>query len=97
MEMEVDHETSEFMVIEKSWVKNGLLPQFGHLGTSLLQAGIDRELVDSMTIKVRFIGVYDTVASYDPTCLLIPNFRKKVDELHLHELGSPESSTFYSC
>lgn len=96
MEMEVDHETSEFMVIEKSWVKNGLLPQFGHLGTSLLQAGIDRELVDSMTIKVRFIGVYDTVASYDPTCLLIPNFRKKVDELHLHELGSPEKAVHFT-
>lgn len=96
MEMEVDHETSEFMAIEKSWVKDGLLPKFGHFGTALLQAGIDRELVDTMIIKVRFIGVYDTVASYDPTCLLIPNFKKKVGELHLHELGAPEKAVHFT-
>ncbi|PIF46650.1 putative alpha/beta hydrolase family protein DUF2235 [Chryseobacterium sp. 52] len=94
--IDVDHETSESMAIEKSWVKDGLLPKFGHFGTSLLQAGLSRDLVDSMTINVRFIGVYDTVASYDPTCLLLPNFRKKVTELHLHELGSPRKAVHFT-
>lgn len=94
--IDVDHETSEFMSIEKSWVKDGVLPKFGHLGTALLKAGLARELVDSMTINVRFIGVYDTVASYDPTCLLIPSFQKKVNELHLHELGSPRKAVHFT-
>lgn len=94
--IDVDHETSEFMSIEKSWVKDGMLPKFGHLGTALLQAGLDRELVDSMTIHTRFIGVYDTVASYDPTCLLLPSFQKKVGELHLHELGSPRKAVHFT-
>lgn len=94
--IDVDHETSEFMSIEKSWVKDGMLPKFGHLGTSLLQAGLDRELIDSMIIYTRFIGVYDTVASYDPTCLLLPSFQKKVGELHLHELGSPRKAVHFT-
>lgn len=94
--IEVDYETSEFMSIEKSWVKDGLLPQFGHLGTALLEAGLDRELVDSMTVNVRFIGIYDTVASYDPSCLLIPSFEKKVGELHLHDLGSPRKAVHFT-
>lgn len=94
--IDVDHEASEAMAIEKSWVKDGLLPKFGHFGTSLLQAGLSRDLVDSMIINVRFIGVYDTVASYDPTCLLLPNFRKKVKELHLHELGSPRKAVHFT-
>ncbi|KFF19215.1 T6SS phospholipase effector Tle1-like catalytic domain-containing protein [Chryseobacterium sp. JM1] len=94
--IDVDHETSEFMSIDKSWVKDGKLPEFGHFGTALLQAGLSRELVDSMTVNVRFIGIYDTVASYDPTCLLIPNFRKKVGELHLHQLGSPRKAVHFT-
>ncbi|HCA07808.1 DUF2235 domain-containing protein [Chryseobacterium sp.] len=94
--IDVDHETSEFMSIDKSWVKDGKLPEFGHFGTALLQAGLARELVDSMTVNVRFIGIYDTVASYDPTCLLIPNFRKKVGELHLHQLGSPRKAVHFT-
>ncbi|NML69287.1 DUF2235 domain-containing protein [Chryseobacterium sp. RP-3-3] len=94
--IDVDHETSEFMSIEKSWVKDGVLPKFGHLGTALLKAGLARELVNSMTVNVRFIGVYDTVASYDPTCLLLPSFKKKVGDLHLHELGSPRKAVHFT-
>ncbi|MBD3906716.1 DUF2235 domain-containing protein [Chryseobacterium sp. Ch-15] len=96
--LDVDHEKSEWMVIDSDWVKEGLLPKFGHLGTSLLQAGIQRELVDSMIINVRFIGVYDTVASYDPSPKvgLIPSFKKKIGELHLHELGSPRKAVHFT-
>ena len=94
--IEVDHDESEFMAIEKSWVKDGKLPKCGHLGTALLQAGIDRELIDSMTVIVRFIGIYDTVASYDPTCLLLPSFKRKIKQLHLHEIGSPKKAVHFT-
>lgn len=94
--IEVDHEESEAMAIEKSWIKDGKLPKFGHLGTALLQAGIARDLIDSMTVIVRFIGIYDTVASYDPTCLLLPSFRKKIKQLHLHEIGSPKKAVHFT-
>lgn len=94
--IEIDHEESESMAIEKSWLKDGKLPKFGHLGTALLQAGLDRELIDSMTIIVRFIGIYDTVASYDPTCLLLPSFKKKIRQLHLHEIGSPKKAVHFT-
>ena len=93
--IEVDHDESEFMATEKSWVKDGKLPKCGHLGTALLQAGIDRELIDSMTVIVRFIGIYDTVASYDPTCLLLPSFKRKIKQLHLHEIGSPKKAVHF--
>lgn len=92
----VDHETSEFKTIKNNWVQDGLLPQFGHLGTSLLEAGLGRELVDTMIINVRFIGIYDTVASYDPTCLLLPSFKEKIKELHLHDLGSPKKAVHFT-
>ena len=94
--IEVDHEKSEFVAIERSWLKDGKLPKFGHLGTALLQAGLSRDLIDSMTVIVRFIGIYDTVASYDPTCLLLPNFRKKIEQLHLHEIGSPKKAVHFT-
>lgn len=94
--IDVDHPTSEFQSVEQWWLKDGLLPKFGHLGTSLLEAGVEREIIDSMTVDVRFIGVYDTVASYDPTCLLLPSFKKKVGELHLHELGSPKKAVHFT-
>lgn len=93
--IEVDHDESEFMAIEKSWVKDGKLPKCGHFGTALLHAGIDREFIDSMTVIVRFIGIYDTVASYDPTCLLLPSFKRKIKQLHLHEIGSPKKAVHF--
>lgn len=94
--IEVDHYESEFMATEKSWVKDGKLPKYGHLGTALLQAGIARDLIDDMTIIVRFIGIYDTVASYDITCQLLPSFKKKIRQLHLHEIGIPRKAVHFT-
>lgn len=96
--IEIDHETTEWMSVDDSWLKEGLLPKFGHLGTALLKAGISRDMVDSMIINVRFIGVYDTVASYDPSPKvgLLPSFKKKIQELHLHELGAPKKAVHFT-
>lgn len=91
----VDHDETEYMEIDSGWLKNKMLPKFGHLGTALLQKGIRRDLVDNMEVKVRFLGIYDTVASYDPSCLLLPSFKKKIKELHLHEIGTPEKAVHF--
>ncbi|GIJ97879.1 hypothetical protein CAPN001_24480 [Capnocytophaga stomatis] len=82
--------------IKDSWVKDGLLPRYGFLGISLLEAGISRELIETMGVKVRFLGIYDTVASYDPNCILIPNFEKQIHKLHLHDLGTPTRAVHYT-
>ncbi len=52
-----------------------MLPEYGHLGLALKQSGIT---VDS--IVVRFLGIYDTVASYGIY------HQNDVAELHLNEI-----------
>ena len=76
--------------IEDSWLKEGLLPPFGLLGTELLKADVPRELIETMFVKVRFLGIYDTVASYDRNCIAIPDFEGQIGKLHLHEIGNPQ-------
>ncbi|WP_164875557.1 DUF2235 domain-containing protein [Apibacter sp. HY039] len=81
--------------IDKSWLKDGKLPPGGDLGIALLKAGLDRELIEAMEIRVRFLGVYDTVASYDPYNL-IPDFKKYIKKLHLNELGAPRKAVHFT-
>ncbi|WP_316634877.1 phospholipase effector Tle1 domain-containing protein [uncultured Flavobacterium sp.] len=51
--------------IDAALLVDGYLPQFGHLGYSLLKdTDITPEELDKIDIIVRFIGVYDTVSSY---------------------------------
>lgn len=91
--IEVDHDGYG---IKKKWLKEGKLPKFGHLGTELLEAGIPRDLIDNMTLNVRFLGIYDTVASYDPECLIVPDFDEHYSELHLHDLGAPKKAVHFT-
>lgn len=62
------------------------LPPKGHLGLHLKKAGIT---VDR--IVVRFLGIYDTVSSYDPTVdtlvgMIDHDFSNDVGELHLNDI-----------
>ncbi|WP_128331352.1 DUF2235 domain-containing protein [Apibacter sp. HY039] len=82
-----DHEGTR---VDEQWLKNQKLPAMGNLGLALLKAGIDRELVEAVQVRVRFLGIYDTVASYDPDSLIFPSFREKIKKLHLDELGNPQ-------
>ena len=82
--------------IEDSWLKEGLLPPFGLLGTELLKADVPRELIETMFVKVRFLGIYDTVASYDRDCIAIPDFEGQIGKLHLHEIGNPQRAVHYT-
>ncbi|WP_443937012.1 T6SS phospholipase effector Tle1-like catalytic domain-containing protein [Pedobacter sp. MW01-1-1] len=91
--LEADHDGYG---IENDWLKDGLLPPFGHLGTALLMINIDREVIDKIILTVRFLGVYDTVASYDPSTLLFPNFKKHLSKLHLNDIGTPEKAVHFT-
>lgn len=85
--------------ISESYLKDGKLPALGHLGTELLKKGFSRDIVDRTTIIVRFLGVYDTVASYNPDAPLpnpLPNFERYIGRLHLHDLGAPQRAIHFT-
>jgi hypothetical protein len=44
---------------------DGKLPRMGHLGYSLLKLNITPEQLEKIELKVRFLGIYDTVSSYE--------------------------------
>ena len=60
----------------------------GYLGTKFNELNIIVE-----KIEIRFLGIYDTVSSYDPTVdtiagMINHNFSNDVKELHLNEINS---------
>lgn len=44
---------------------NGKLPNMGHLGYSLLKLGVSKKKLEEINVIVRFLGIYDTVSSYE--------------------------------
>lgn len=91
-EKEVDPEFSE----------NGHLPRFGYFGYLLLKNEIvSKEELKSLRIDIRFIGLYDTVSSYEDVGdstwkflrkgfahLFKNQFQDDVEQLQLNNLGS---------
>ncbi|NIF06854.1 DUF2235 domain-containing protein [Chryseobacterium sp. Tr-659] len=52
--------------VDPKYIKNGKLPKFGFLGYYLLSKKIVSEQeLENIELDVRFIGVYDTVSSYE--------------------------------
>lgn len=64
-----------------------VLPACGHLGLMCEQAGFK---IKPNQIKVRFLGIFDTVSSYSKYISAMPNFND-VDELHLNEIGRAQT------
>lgn len=64
-----------------------VLPAGGHFGLMLSEAGIKIEL---RQIKVRFLGIFDTVSSYSKNFSVSPDFND-VKELSLNEIGRAET------
>jgi hypothetical protein len=56
-------------------------PKNGHLGLQL-----QNKKISYNSIQVRFVGLYDTVSSFDPTAIKNANFENDVAELHLNSL-----------
>ncbi|HZH73432.1 MAG TPA: DUF2235 domain-containing protein [Mariniphaga sp.] len=95
---------------DAEYLENGKLPKFGYLGYLLLKNGVvSKEDLKSLVIKVRFIGVYDTVSSYeevnDSTLKLfikagwsqIKNqFNNDVEQLQLNNLGSFQKAVHFT-
>ncbi|AMP97462.1 hypothetical protein AY601_0507 [Pedobacter cryoconitis] len=61
------------------------LPKGGELGRRLLENKIKVK-----DIKIRFVGLFDTVSSYNSSFSLMPDFSDDVKELHLNSLGRVE-------
>lgn len=64
-----------------------VLPACGHLGLTLSNAGYK---ISINQIKVRFLGIFDTVSSYSKYISPTPNFND-VEELHLNSIGKAQS------
>lgn len=64
-------------------------PRRGHLGLKLEEAGIEVDVV-----RVRFLGIYDTVSSYSKNFSISPDF-DDVDELGLNNIGSASTVVHY--
>ncbi|MCJ7932867.1 MAG: DUF2235 domain-containing protein [Chryseobacterium sp.] len=62
------------------------LPKWGHLGLKLEEAGITVDV-----LKVRFLGIYDTVSSYSKYLSPVPNFSNDVEELSLNDIGKAQT------
>lgn len=64
------------------------LPSRGHLGLKLKETGITID-----RIVIRFLGIYDTVSSYDPTVdslvgMINHDFSNDIEELNLNDIAA---------
>lgn len=87
--------------VDALFLEDGKMPQFGYLGYLLLKNGtLSKENLKEIQINIRFIGVYDTVSSYeevnDSTLklyltagehLIKNQFQNDVEQLQLNNLG----------
>lgn len=65
-------------------------PRRGHLGLKLEEKGIEVDFV-----KVRFLGVFDTVSSYSKHFSISPDFSNDVNELSLNNIGHASKVVHY--
>ncbi|SHM00933.1 phospholipase effector Tle1 domain-containing protein [Flavobacterium chilense] len=73
--------------INTTLLVDGFMPEFGHLGYCLLEKKlITPKELERLEVVIRFVGVYDTVSSYDElgSALGGYNFDNDVAELHLN-------------
>lgn len=68
------------------------LPKYGVLGQELEKAGIEIEV-----LKVRFLGIYDTVSSYsEDVWTTSPNFNNDIKELHLDDITNAKKIVHFT-
>lgn len=69
--------------VSNSDLMDNMLPPFGHLGLMLKRVGVKEDLIKSLQLHIRFIGLYDTVASYGI------KHSNDIKQLNLNSLGAP--------
>lgn len=61
--IKIDRDKKE---VNPAFLENGKMPKYGYLGYYLLSNGIlTKEELEDLSFQVRFIGLFDTVASYE--------------------------------
>ena len=71
------------VIVDSTYLDNGKMPKLGYLGYYLLQNKLSKEDLNKIRIKIRFVGVYDTVASFGS------EHSDDIVELQLNNLGKP--------
>ena len=66
------------------------MPKLGYLGYYLLQKKLTKEDLNKIRIKIRFVGVYDTVASFDS------EHSDDIVQLQLNNLGKPDKVVHFT-
>ncbi|MCS4225960.1 DUF2235 domain-containing protein [Sphingobacterium sp. BIGb0165] len=67
------------------------MPAGGHLGYALKVKGVT---LNPAFVKVNFLGIFDTVASYSPTP--VPRFSNDIGELNLNTLGKAQQVVHFT-
>ena len=90
------------VIVNMDYIENDHMPKYGYLGYYLLEAGLSKEELQNMTLNIRFLGIYDTVSSYEDvgdlnwyktafhgvTHSLANYFQDDVEELQINNLGN---------
>jgi len=81
--MKTVHRDKDGEKVDSAYLNNGKMPKLGYLGYYLLQKKLSKEDLNKIRIKIRFVGVYDTVASFGS------EHSDDIVELQLNNLGKP--------
>ncbi|MFJ1492205.1 T6SS phospholipase effector Tle1-like catalytic domain-containing protein [Capnocytophaga canis] len=76
--------------VAPAYLNNGRMPSMGYLGYYLLENGLTKEELRKINLKIRFVGLYDTVASYGVY------HKNDVEQLQLNNLGNPSKVVHFT-
>ena len=51
--------------LNSSFLNGENMPKYGYLGYYLIKESLNHKILDRIVLKIRFIGIYDTVSSYE--------------------------------
>ena len=102
-------EDKDGIPINDKLLENGKMPKYGYLGYYLLQQGID---LNTLKLHIRFLGIYDTVSSYEEFGNIEGNdlkikgmeqatyrkdyFKDDVEQLQLNNLGKFQKAVHFT-
>lgn len=96
--------------VEEEYLDKGQMPRMGYLGYLLLKNGIlSKEELNGFILTIRFIGLYDTVSSYEDVYnselifvgtaishLAKNQFQDDVEQLQLNNLGNFQKAVHFT-
>jgi len=91
--------------VDPQYLIDGKMPKYGYLGYYLLEK-VKPEVLDRIRLNIRFVGLYDTVSSYEESGNLIKGMRQSagltdyfdddIEQLQLNNLGSFEKAVHFT-